>query len=231
MLLIITPTYNEKNNIMTLIEKIQNKTDAHLLVIDDNSPDGTGDLLEKLKTKNQKLDVIHRQEKLGLGTAYIEGFKFAIKKNYEYIIIMDADLSHNPDYIPDFLDKLKTFDLVIGSRYIPGGGVIGWPIHRKLLSFFGNLYARKVTGLPIHDCTSGFMGFRREVIETVLKENIRTEGYSFLIELKFIGFKKNYKICETPIVFVDRIAGKSKISKKIIFEALLLVWKLRFKKI
>ncbi len=217
MLLIITPTYNEKNNIEALIEKIKNSVDAHLLVIDDNSPDGTGQLLEKLK--NEKLKVIHRPKKLGLGTAYIEGFKYAIQNNYDFVIIMDADLSHNPEYLPEFLEKLRLCDLVIGSRYIPGGGVIGWPLNRKLLSFLGNLYAKIITGLPIHDCTSGFMGFKREVIKYLLNENIKTEGYSFLIELKYRSFKNNYKICEIPIIFTDRIAGKSKISKKIIFEA------------
>ncbi|MFN3966706.1 MAG: polyprenol monophosphomannose synthase [Endomicrobiia bacterium] len=231
MLLIITPTYNEKNNIKTLIEKIYNSVDAHLLVIDDNSPDGTGKILEELKTKNEKLKVIHRPAKLGLGTAYIEGFKFAIQNNYEEIIIMDADLSHDPRYLPVFIEKLKYYDLVIGSRYISDGGVVGWPIHRKLLSFFGNLYAKTITGLPINDSTSGFMGFKREVIKSLLQDNIKTEGYSFLIELKYRAYKKNFRICEIPIVFTDRIAGKSKISKKIIFEALLLVWKLRFNKI
>lgn len=258
--LVIIPTYNEKDNIEKLIKEIfclnlppdlpapvgqagadsdvLLRSNLDLLIIDDNSPDGTGDIVEKLKVsaiggsasggKNQKLEIIHREKKLGLGTAYIRGFKFALQHNYDYIITMDADLSHDPKYIPKFIERLKDYYLVVGSRYISGGDIVGWPLHRKILSCFGNLYAKIVTGLPIRDCTSGFVGYDTGALKNINLDEIRSEGYGFLIELKYRIFKKNYKISELPIIFIDRIKGKSKISRKIILEALLLVFKLRF---
>jgi len=227
--LVIIPTYNEKDNIEKLIKEIfYLNFNLDLLIIDDNSPDGTGDIVEKLKVRNEKLKIIHREKKLGLGTAYIRGFKFALKYDYDSIITMDADLSHDPKYIPEFVNRLKDYHLVVGSRYISNGGIVGWPLHRKILSHLGNLYARTVTGLPIKDCTSGFVGYDTGALKNINLDEIHSEGYGFQIELKYRVFKKNYKISELPIVFIDRIAGKSKISKKIIFEALLLVFKLRF---
>lgn len=227
--LVIIPTYNERDNIEELITKIFNlKLKIDLLVIDDNSPDGTGSLLEKLKEKYEGLKVIHRPKKLGLGSAYIEGFKFALEHPYDNVITMDADLSHNPEIVPEIINKLKENHLVIGSRYVKGGGIIGWKAHRKFLSYFGNLYARTITRLPTKDCTSGFMGIQKTVLENININDIHSEGYGFLIELKYRIFKKNYRICELPIIFVDRTAGKSKISKLIILEAFFLVFKLRF---
>ncbi len=230
--LVITPTYNEKENIIKLIEQInQLNAGLDILVIDDNSPDGTGGIIDELKMKNDaslKLNVIHRREKLGLGSAYRQGFKWAIERKYDTVFTMDADFSHNPDYLPEILERLKDNDLIIGSRYIRGGGTVGWPLMRKIISKYGNLYAKFVTGLSTNDNTSGFMCIKKEVLQTIDIDRIKTEGYSFLIELKFRTFKNKFRLCEHPIVFIDRVAGKSKISKKIIFEAIFLVWKLRF---
>jgi len=232
----------------------------HLLVIDDNSPDGTGEILDKLQmtqsviarseaTKQSRLEIIHRDKKLGLGTAYIQGFKWALQRDkklglgtayiqgfkwalqrdFDCIFTMDADFSHNPDYLPDFLKKLADFDLVIGSRYVRGGGVKNWPVQRKLISRGGNFYAKTILRFPVNDCTTGFMGFRRAVLENINLDEINSEGYGFLIEMKYRTYKLAYKILEYPIFFTDRTLGKSKISKNIIWEAIFLVWKLKFK--
>ena len=239
--LIIIPAYNEKENIKALIQRIINinphptplphggegNLDFDILVIEDNSPDGTGHILDSLQKSYKQLAVIHRPEKLGLGTAYIQGFKYALDKGYDYIFTMDADFSHNPDYLQGFLNELKKSDLVIGSRYIPQGGVLGWPRRRKLLSRFGNFYAKTATGVKINDFTSGFTGIRRKSIESLPLDEIKSEGYGFLIELKYRIKKKGFGVKEVPIIFVDRIAGKSKISRNIIFEAMVLVWKMR----
>lgn len=235
--LVIIPTYNEKDNIEKLVTQINSlrspegyNYNFNVLIIDDNSPDGTGDIIEKLKIGNDKLNVIHRSGKLGLGSAYKEGIGWALKNNYDAVFMMDADFSHDPKYLPEFLEKLKSNDLIIGSRYISGGGTVGWPLKRKIISRLGNLYAKIVTGMPINDNTSGFMCIRRNVLESIDIDDIKTEGYGFLIELKYKAVKKNFKVYEYPIVFVDRIAGKSKISRRIIFEAMVLVWLLRLKK-
>jgi dolichol-phosphate mannosyltransferase len=230
--LVIIPTYNEKENIESLIEKIA-QLGFDMLFIDDNSPDGTGEIIEKLKNKfsslqeKVKINIIHRKKKLGLGTAYTEGFRWALKEGYEYMFTMDADFSHPPEVLPELLRKLRSCDVVVGSRYIKGGEIKNWPVYRKIISFLGNIYARIVGGLPIHDCTSGFNGFRRVAIESIGFRNMTSEGYGFLIELKYRCFKKNFRICEYPIVFTERRFGKSKISKKIIIEAFFLVLKLR----
>jgi dolichol-phosphate mannosyltransferase len=225
--LILIPTYNEISNIARLIEKIMNiDLNFDILVIDDNSSDGTGKIVDELVKKYLRVKIMHREKKLGLGTAYIQGFKYALEEKYDYVFTMDADFSHNPDCLPDFLDKLKEYDFVVGSRYIRHGGVSGWPWQRKLLSRLGNIYAELVTGLRINDCTSGFMGIRKEVIEKSHLDEIKSEGYGFLIECKYRAQKNGVKLKEIPIVFVDRVAGKSKISRKIIFEAIILVWKL-----
>jgi len=230
--LVIIPTYNERENVEELIKKISDMG-FDMLFIDDNSPDGTGEIIEKLKNeflplqKKVKIDIIHRRKKLGLGSAYIEGFEWALRRGYEYMFTMDADFSHPTEVLPELLHKLKNYDVVIGSRYVKGGKIKNWPLHRKIISFLGNTYARVVGGLPIRDCTSGLNGFRRVVIENINFYNMTSEGYGFLIELKYRCFKRNFKICEYPITFTERRFGKSKISKKIIIEAFFLVLKLR----
>ncbi|MBI5574235.1 MAG: polyprenol monophosphomannose synthase [Elusimicrobia bacterium] len=223
--LIIIPTYNERENIEKIVKQITGKG-FYLLVIDDNSPDGTGEILDKLQITNDKLQIIHREKKLGLGTAYIQGFKWALQKDFDFIFTMDADFSHSPDYLPDFLKKLADFDLVIGSRYVRGGGVRNWPIQRKFISRCGNFYAKTILQYSVNDSTSGFMGFRRQVLENMNLDEVKSEGYGFLIEMKYRTYKLGCKIHEYPIVFADRIQGMSKISKKIIWEAIFLVWKL-----
>ncbi|MEW6041008.1 MAG: polyprenol monophosphomannose synthase [Elusimicrobiota bacterium] len=228
MILTITPTYNEKQNIKQLVEKITSVGNVDLLVIDDNSPDGTAFIVEELRRQYPGLHLIKREKKMGLGTAYIEGFRWALERNYQLIITIDADLSHNPDYIPVFLEGLKEFDFVVGSRYVPEGGTENWPLKRRIISRFGNCYARTIAGIPINDCTSGFTGFKRQVLEQINFDNIHSEGYGFLIELKYRAVKKNFNFREIPIIFVERRKGKSKISRKIIFEAMILAWRLRF---
>lgn len=228
--LVIIPTYNESQNIALLINNIRDLHDHFdVLVIDDNSPDHTGDIVEKIAEHNADIHLIRRPGKLGLGTAYIHGFTWALERKYAYIFTMDADLSHNSAYLPVMSEMLTSHDMVIGSRYVAGGGVEGWPLKRKILSRVGNIYAQLVTGMSIHDCTSGFNALRRSVVEELISKNIHSEGYSFLLEIKYFVWSRKFSIKEVPIIFVDRIAGVSKISKKIIVEALALAWKLRFK--
>ncbi|OQA89884.1 MAG: Undecaprenyl-phosphate mannosyltransferase [Elusimicrobia bacterium ADurb.Bin231] len=224
--LVIIPTYNESENIEKMVCRVTGLGFC-VLVIDDNSPDGTGELLEKLKNSNSDLYVMRRTGKLGLGTAYIQGFKWAIKNNFDLIFTMDADFSHNPDYLPELRKKLDEYDYIIGSRYVKGGGVRNWPATRKVISRVGNFYAKTILRFDVNDCTSGFSGFKRKVIETINLENIKSEGYGFLIEMKYRTYKNGFRIFEYPIIFTDRTLGKSKISKNIIWEALFLVWKLR----
>ncbi|MEW6557413.1 MAG: polyprenol monophosphomannose synthase [Elusimicrobiota bacterium] len=237
--LVIIPTYNEKENIEKIVEHLLNLNNSlrsspnnfgdynlNLLVIDDNSPDGTGKILDRLQIADCRLQIIHREKKLGLGTAYIQGFKWALEKDFTHIFTMDADFSHSPDYLPEFLKKFTDYDLIIGSRYVKCGGVRNWPYQRKLISRCGNLYAKTILQFPVNDCTSGFMGFRREVLESINLDEIKSEGYGFLIEMKYRTYRHGYKIFEYPIIFVDRTQGKSKISKNIIWEAIFLVWKL-----
>ena len=227
--LIIFPTYNERENIEGIIEAVlEVDPRIEVLVVDDNSPDGTGKLVAKLAESNEKVNLIEREEKAGLGSAYIEGFRYALRKGYDYIFEMDADFSHDPQYIPEFLKKIKDYDLVIGSRYIMGVNVINWPMKRLLLSYYANIYTRIVTGLPLKDATGGFKCFRREVLEGIDLGKVKSDGYSFQIEVSYKAWKKGYRICEIPIVFVDRQAGKSKMSKKIVREAIWMVWRLRF---
>lgn len=225
--IVIIPTYNEKENIEKIIGQLM-KYNFGILIIDDNSPDGTGELVENLKQKYSELHVIHREKKLGLGTAYILGFKWALQKDFDYIFTMDADFSHNPDYLPEFLEKLKNYDLVVGSRYVEGGGVRNWPIRRRIISRFGNFYAKTILRYYINDSTSGFMGFNRKVLEKIKIDEVKSEGYGFLIEMKYRTYNLGFKIFEYPIIFADRMLGKSKISKNIIWEAIFLVWRLKF---
>jgi dolichol-phosphate mannosyltransferase len=228
--LIVIPTYNEAQNIGSLIERILSLDikDLHILVVDDNSPDRTQAIVETFSKKKPNIHILKRQKKAGLGTAYVAGFKYALNNGYHYIFEMDADFSHNPDEIPNFLKTIKEYDLVIGSRYIRGVNVINWPLTRLILSVGANKYNQIITGMPIKDGTGGFKCFRREVLETIDLDDIRSNHYSFQIEMTFKAWKKGFRIKEIPIVFTDREAGSSKMSKKIIREAVWMVWKLKF---
>ncbi|MCD6382655.1 MAG: polyprenol monophosphomannose synthase [Candidatus Hydrothermae bacterium] len=226
---VVVPTYNERENIEELIEKtLSTSPDIDILIVDDNSPDGTGEIAEKIAKENPRVKVLHRPGKMGLGSAYVEGFKWALEKGYDFIMEMDADFSHNPEDIPRFIEKIKEYDLVIGSRYTDGVSVVNWPISRLLLSYFANIYARTVTGVPIMDLTGGFKCFRREVLESINLDTIMSDGYAFQIEMNYRAYKKGFRITEIPIIFIERRAGSSKMSKKIVWEAFWLVWKLRF---
>lgn len=227
--LVIVPTYNEKDNIQTVVERVNALgTDIDILVVDDNSPDGTAEIVKELQTKYENLHLMERVGKLGLGSAYVAGFRWALKRDYEYILEMDADLSHNPFDIPRLINRAKEgYDVVIGSRYCNGVNVIHWPIKRLILSYGANKYTRIVTGLPIKDCTSGFKCYRRKVLESIDLERIKSSGYSFQIEMKFRAWKKGFSLVEVPIIFEERSEGRSKMTKAIIYEAVFMVWKLK----
>jgi dolichol-phosphate mannosyltransferase len=226
--IVIIPTYNESQNIVKLIEKIFSVApEIHILVVDDNSPDGTAELVEKLMQSDDRLHLIRRPSKLGLGTAYIAGFKYALEKGYDAIFEMDADFSHNPEDIPRFLEALQDADLVIGSRYLTGVNVINWPLRRLILSYFANLYTRVITGMPIKDATGGYKCFRASALKQIDLDKVKTNGYGFQIEMNFRLWAKGFRVKEIPIIFVDRMNGESKMNKKIIIEAVFLVWKLK----
>jgi dolichol-phosphate mannosyltransferase len=226
--LIIIPTYNERENIGKIIPLVlEQSPNLEVLVVDDNSPDGTGMIVEEMIKTNRRVKLIQREKKNGLGTAYLAGFQYALENGYDYIFEMDSDFSHDPGYIPDFLGAIQEADLVLGSRYIKGVNVVNWPISRLILSYYANVYARWVTGLPVRDSTGGFKCFKREVLEKIGLNRIRSNGYAFQIEMSFRAWKKGFKIKEIPIIFVDRREGESKMSKKIIREAIWMVWKLR----
>ena len=231
--LIIIPTYNELENIQKMIPEIfglyENNLD--ILVIDDNSPDGTGRFVEELSKNNNRVKIIRREKKSGLGTAYVEGFKFALKNNYDFIFEMDADFSHDPKEIRNFLKAIKDYDLVLGSRYASGISVVNWPMRRLILSYLANLYTRIITGLPVKDATGGFKCFRRQVLESINFDKVKSNGYAFQIEITFKAWKNGFTILEIPIIFIDRTTGTSKMSKKIVHEAIFMVWKLRLKSI
>ena len=230
--IIIIPTYNEIENIEKLIRDIKGTaSDVHILIVDDNSPDGTAQVIQKLSKEINNIFLISREGKKGLGTAYVAGFKFALQNSYEYIFEMDADYSHDPREIPNFIKAMAKADLVVGSRYIKGVNVVNWPLSRLLLSYFANLYTRIITGLPVRDATAGYKCFRREVLQAIDLEEIRSGGYSFQIEMNFKAWKKGFRIKEIPIIFIDRALGKSKMSKKIVREAIWMVWRLKFKSI
>ena len=230
--LIVIPTYNEINNISELIEKIMSASNVlDILFIDDNSPDGTGVFLEQVSNEKKEINLLSRPGKMGLGTAYIEGFKWAIENNYDYVLQMDADMSHNPSDIPRMLDLISENDLVIGSRYLEGFNVVNWPLRRLFLSYGANLYTRILTGLPISDSTGGFKCFRIDVLRNINLEQIVSEGYSFQIEMNYLSWVHNFKIKEISIVFTDRTVGQSKMSKKIILEAIFMVPKIMFQRI
>jgi dolichol-phosphate mannosyltransferase len=228
--LVIIPTYNESENIEKIVPLVMEKDPSiHVLIVDDNSPDGTGRIADEMAKKDGRVSVIHREKKSGLGTAYIAGFKFALEKGYDLIFEMDCDFSHDPKYLPHFLKAIQEADLVLGSRYVDGVNVINWPMSRLLLSYYANVYSRLVTGLPVKDATSGFKCFRREVLEAIDFDRVKSNGYSFQIEMSFRAWKKGFKIKEIPIVFEDRKVGQSKMSKKIVREAVWMVWKLRLR--
>jgi len=227
--LVVIPTYNERDNIGRLIDGVLRlPVDVNVLVVDDNSPDGTGELVDDIAQREPRVHVLHRPQKLGLGGAYIKGFKWALAEtDARYIFEMDADFSHDPQAILQFLDKIRDADLVIGSRYSNGITVMNWPLSRLILSVSANIYTRIVTGLPVHDATGGYKCFRREVLEALPLDRIHSDGYSFQIEMNFHAWKRGFRMVEMPIVFVDRLVGTSKMSRRIIWEAAFLVWKLR----
>lgn len=227
--LVVIPTYNESENVKILVEQIfQLSVTVDVLVVDDNSPDGTAELVQEMIQNHPRLYLMRRTDKEGLGTAYRAGFIYALEREYDNILQMDADLSHNPDEIPEMLELLKEYDLVIGSRYSRGVSVVHWPISRLILSYSANLYTRIITGMPVKDSTSGFKAWRRDVLETIDLNRVNSQGYSFQIEMNFRAWKNKYKIKEKPIIFYDRVEGKSKMSKKIVFEAVFMVWRLKF---
>ena len=230
--LIVTPTYNEGKNIETLVNTLfKMNSRYHILVVDDNSPDGTASIVQRLQKKHKNLHLAERPRERGLGTAYCYGFKWALERDYDYIVQIDADLSHNPEEVPHMVKLLKDYDLVIGSRYCDGISVVRWPLSRLIISYGANMYSRIVTGVKIRDLTAGFKAWRREVLESIDLDNIRSQGYAFQIEMNFHAERKGYRIKEHPIIFIDRTIGESKMSRAIMFETAWLVWRFRLWKI
>lgn len=226
--LIIIPTYNEKDNIEKIINAVLKQDQSiDILIIDDNSPDGTADIVRKMMEENKRINIISRTRKMGLGTAYVLGFGYAIKNNYDFVFEMDADFSHDPEDIKRFLSQIRDYDLVIGSRYCDGVSVVNWPMKRLLLSYFANIYAKIVTGVPIDDLTGGFKCYRVSFLKKIDLSKIKSDGYAFQIEIDVKIFRKKGRIKEIPIIFKDRVDGYSKMNKKIIWEAFWLVWRLR----
>ena len=231
-ILIIIPTYNESLNIKKIVDIIITIDEAYdILVVDDNSPDNTHGIVNEISQKNNRVNLIRRDSKSGIGTAYCTGFEYAIKNKYDKVVQIDADLSHNPKDIPMLIKHSMNFDLVIGSRYLNGISIINWPLSRLILSYTANLYARIFTNMKIKDCTGGFKCFNIDVLKKISFKNINSQGYSFQIEMNYLAYKNNFKIKEVPITFTDRTVGESKMSKKIIVEAIFLVPFLRFKNI
>jgi dolichol-phosphate mannosyltransferase len=227
--LVVVPTYNERENIARLVTSVLNQDSRlEILVVDDGSPDGTGGIVKGLMATNPRVHILERPHKMGLGTAYLTGFRWAIEHAYDYVFEMDADFSHDPAHLPQFLAAIRDADLVLGSRYQHGKvTVVNWPIGRLMLSYFANVYARWVTGLPLWDATGGFKCYRRAVLEAVPLDRVRSNGYAFQIEMSFRTWKRHFRIVEIPIVFVDRTEGQSKMNRSIVFEAVWMVWRLR----
>ncbi|MBW3660227.1 MAG: polyprenol monophosphomannose synthase [Gemmatimonadetes bacterium] len=226
--LVIIPTYNERENLPKIVPEVLGRSPrTEILVVDDGSPDGTGELAERLAAETGRVRVLHRPGKLGLGTAYLAGFRWALQRDYALVFEMDADFSHDPVHLPEFLALAEEYDLVVGSRYTRGVTVVNWPMGRLLLSWLANKYAGFVTGLRVNDLTSGYKCYRREVLETLDLEAIRSNGYAFQIETVFRAWHAGFKVVETPIVFVDRNVGESKMSKRIVWEAIWMVWRMR----
>jgi dolichol-phosphate mannosyltransferase len=227
--LVIIPTFNEAENIRTIVPEILRQDERiNILVVDDNSPDGTGAIVREMAEQDGRIRLFERERKMGLGTAYVAGFKYAIENGFDYACEMDADHSHDPSVLSEFLVAIETHDLVLGSRYIKGVNVINWPMKRLLLSYYANTYTRLVTGLPVRDATGGFKCFRVEVLKAINLDAVRSNGYAFQIEMSFKAWKKGFSIVEIPIIFMDRRVGVSKMSKKIVREAITMVWRLRF---
>ena len=228
--LVIVPTYNERENIRRLVDTVLRQDGRlEMLIVDDGSPDGTGQIVSELAASDPRVHLLSRPSKLGLGTAYIAGFRWALEHDYQYVLEMDADFSHDPAHLPQFLRAIEHADVVVGSRYQQGRvTVVNWPIGRLILSYSANLYARAITGLPMWDTTAGFKCFRRKVLEAIDFSRVRSNGYAFQIEMHFRAWKRNFRIVEIPIVFVDRNEGTSKMSRKIIYEAMWMVWRLRW---
>ena len=227
--LVVIPTYNEAKNLQNLVPQVVSQDPRiEVLIVDDNSPDGTGHIAETLAGWNPRVHVLHREGKRGLGTAYIEGFRWALERGYDYILEMDADFSHDPGHLKDFLTAVEGADLVLGSRYLGGKvSVVNWPMTRLMLSYSANIYARRVTGLGIWDLTGGFKCFRRHVLEAIDLSEIRSNGYAFQIEMSVRAWRKGFRLKEIPIVFVDRTEGDSKMNKAIVREAVWMVPRLR----
>ena len=226
--IVIIPTYNEIENIEGIINAVwENVEDMHILIVDDNSPDGTAARVKEMQKDSSQLHLKERPGKMGLGTAYCDGFKYALNEGFDVLMEMDADFSHDPKDIPRFLEEIKDHDLVIGSRYTKGVNVVKWPLSRLILSYGANLYTKVITGMPVQDATGGFKCFRAETLRNIDLDQIKTNGYGFQIEMNFRSWKNGARIKEIPIIFIDRRAGQSKMNKSIIYEAMFLVWKLR----
>ena len=229
-ILIVIPTYNEKNNIENILSKISSINSSYdILVVDDNSPDKTYEVVRKISKKNSHIKLLLRKNRAGIGTAYCAGFDYGIKKKYEKIVQIDADMSHDPMDIPKLIKLSNTYDLVIGSRYVNGISIINWPLSRLILSYSANIYAKLLTGMKIMDCTGGFKCFNSKVLKSIDLDKVESQGYSFQIEMNYLTYKNNFTIHEIPIIFKDRTIGKSKMSKRVIFEAIYLVPMLRIK--
>jgi dolichol-phosphate mannosyltransferase len=228
--LVIVPTFNERENIARLVDNILGQDPRlEILVVDDGSPDGTADIVDGIIAVNSRVNILRRPRKMGLGTAYVAGFRWALERGYDFVFEMDADFSHDPQHLPEFLRTIQSADLVLGSRYRDGKvTVVNWPIARLILSYFANVYARYVTGLQVWDATGGFKCFRRSVLEAIDLNKVRSNGYAFQIEMSYRAFKRGFRIVEIPIVFVDRTEGQSKMSKMIVREAVWMVWRLRW---
>lgn len=227
--LVVTPTYNEADNLEAFVRALfEAVPSAHVLVVDDGSPDGTGKIADRLAGSDERVRALHRGGKLGIGTAYLDGFRFGLREGYDVLVQMDTDLSHDPAHLPAMLRAIEDgADVVLGSRNIDGGGVRGWGLGRHVLSKGGSLYSRTILGLSIRDLTSGYKAFRREVLEAIDLGSVRSEGYSFQIEMTWRALRAGFSVVEVPIVFVDRRAGESKMSRQIFLEAVAMVWKLR----
>jgi dolichol-phosphate mannosyltransferase len=226
--LVVIPTYNEKENLVPLLKQVfAQGLPVEVLIIDDNSPDGTGAIADELSAGDSRVHVMHRAGKMGLGSAYVAGFRYALERDYEAVFEMDADFSHNPDSLGEFLRELEEADLVVGSRYLRGVTVVNWPISRLILSYSANVYSRVITGSPIKDLTGGFKCFRRRVLEAIDLSRVKSDGYAFQIEMNYKAWRKGFRIKEIPILFVDRSIGESKMSRRIVWEAAWLVWRLR----
>ena len=226
--LVIIPTYNEIDNIKKIIEEVLPQHNSiEILIVDDNSPDGTGKVVLDIMKKTDRVHLIERSGKLGLGTAYVEGFKFAIDNKYDFVLEMDADFSHSPSDLPRLIEEIQNHDLVIGSRYVEGVNVVNWPMSRLILSYFASFYVKIITGMKIDDPTGGFKCFRREILEQIDLDSIISDGYSFQVEMNYRVYNKNFRIKEIPIIFYERRDGHSKMSKHIVWEAIWMVWRLR----